>query len=204
MKFLIDFFPILLFFIALQVWDPFVATAVAMVATVAQILYLRFRNGKVEPLHLFTLVVVVVLGGATLLSQNEAFFKWKPTVVYWIMALALLVSQLILGKNLIQKLMGGQIQIPAEKWVVLNHCWEAFFIFLGVLNLWVAFSCEGSNFFAVFQCEKYRFSFKTWGSFKLFGTMGLTLLFALLQGIYLSRHIQETPEAAKPQDSLPK
>src|SRR5260221_406879 len=105
MKLLIDFFPIILFFVAFKVWGIYTATAVAIVATIAQIAYLRVRHGKVEPMQWVSLGVIVLFGGATLLAHNDTFIKWKPTVLYWLMGSALLIGQLVFRKNLLRSAM---------------------------------------------------------------------------------------------------
>ena len=120
MKLLIDFFPIALFFAVFKLWGIYPATAVAIVATIVQIAYLRFKLGKVEPMQWVSLGVIVLFGGATLLAQDENFIKWKPTVLYWLMGAALLVGQLLLRKNFIKSLMGGQVQLPDHAWNTLN------------------------------------------------------------------------------------
>ena len=180
MKLLIDFFPIALFFAVFKLWGIYPATAVAIVATIVQIAYLRFKLGKVEPMQWVSLGVIVLFGGATLLAQDENFIKWKPTVLYWLMGAALVVGQLLLRKNLIKSLMGGQVQLPDHAWNTLNWAWSGFFAAMGGLNLWVA----------------YHFDTDTWVNFKMFGGLGLMLLFILVQAVYMSRFMQE-----KPQDS---
>mgnify|MGYP003466197901 FL=1 len=180
MKLLIDFFPIALFFAVFKLWGIYPATAVAIVATIVQIAYLRFKLGKVEPMQWVSLGVIVLFGGATLLAQDENFIKWKPTVLYWLMGAALLVGQLLLRKNLIKSLMGGQVQLPDHAWNTLNWAWSGFFTAMGGLNLWIA----------------YHFDTDTWVNFKMFGGLGLMLLFILVQAVYMSRFMQE-----KPQDS---
>ena len=180
MKLLIDFFPIALFFAVFKLWGIYPATAVAIVATIVQIAYLRFKLGKVEPMQWVSLGVIVLFGGATLLAQDENFIKWKPTVLYWLMDAALLVGQLLLRKNLIKSLMGGQVQLPDHAWNTLNWAWSGFFAAMGGLNLWIA----------------YHFDTDTWVNFKMFGGLGLMLLFILVQAVYMSRFMQE-----KPQDS---
>ena len=177
MKFLIDFFPILLFFVAFKVWGVYVATGVAIAATIAQIIYLRIKNGKVEPMQWISLGLIVVFGGATLISHNDTFIKWKPTVLYWVMAAALLGSQWLMGKNLIQKLMSAQVQLPQPVWDKLNYSWAIFFVLMGALNIWVA----------------HQFDLDTWVTFKMFGGLGLMVVFVVAQAMYLSRHIQEVP-----------
>ena len=180
LRFLIDFFPIALFFAVFKLWGIYPATAVAIVATIVQIAYLRFKLGKVEPMQWVSLGVIVLFGGATLLAQDENFIKWKPTVLYWLMGAALLVGQLLLRKNLIKSLMGGQVQLPDHAWNTLNWAWSGFFAAMGGLNLWIA----------------YHFDTDTWVNFKMFGGLGLMLLFILVQAVYMSRFMQE-----KPQDS---
>jgi len=179
MKILLDFFPIILFFIAFKLGGIYVATAVAIAATVVQIAYLRFKHGKVEPMQWLSLGVIVLFGGATLLAHSETFIKWKPTVLYWLMGGALLIGQLFFRKNFIKSLMGAQMQLPDPVWNHLNWAWTGFFASMGVLNLWVA----------------YNFDTETWVNFKLFGGMGLMFAFVIAQGLYLARHIKE-PETA--------
>lgn len=177
MKLLIDFFPIILFFAAFKVWGIYTATAVAIAATVAQIAYLRLRHGKVEPMQWVSLGVIVVFGGATLLAHSETFIKWKPTVLYWVMAGGMLTAT-FLKKNAIRLMLQDKLELPEPAWLRLNLAWIAFLTGMGLLNLYVAFN----------------YSTDTWVNFKLFGGMGLLLLFMLAQGVYLSRYIkEETP-----------
>ena len=178
MKLLIDFFPIILFFAAFKVWGIYTATAVAIAATVVQIAYLRLRHGKVEPMQWVSLGVIVVFGGATLLAHSETFIKWKPTVLYWLMGGALVIGQLLFRKNLIRSLMQAQIELPDAVWRTLNWSWAGFFAAMGLLNLWVA----------------YAFDTDTWVNFKLFGGMGLMVVFVIAQALYLSRHIKENDD----------
>ncbi|NMM75727.1 septation protein A [Acidovorax sp. SRB_14] len=183
MKLLIDFFPIILFFAAFKAWGIFTATAVAIAATVLQIGYLRFKHGKVEPMQWLSLGVIVLFGGATLLSQSETFIKWKPTVLYWLMGGALLVGQLVFRTNLIRRLMGTQMDLPEAAWRAVNWSWAGFFAVMGVLNLWVA----------------YHFDTDTWVNFKLFGGMGLMFAFVIAQALYLGRYAKDTDTSNKPQ-----
>lgn len=183
MKLLLDFFPIILFFVAYKVSGIYVATAVAIAATVAQLAYMRVKTGKTEPMQWISLAIIVVFGGATLLAHDENFIKWKPTVLYWVMGLALLAGQLFFKKNFIRSLMGAQIQLPDPVWKHLNWGWTGFFAVMGALNLWVAF----------------HFDTDTWVNFKLFGGMGLMIVFVIAQAIYLSRHVKEE-EAVKVED----
>ena len=182
MKLLLDFFPIILFFVAYKVWGIYAATGVAIAATVVQLAYMRIKTGKTEPMQWVSLAIIVVFGGATLLAHNENFIKWKPTVLYWVMGTVLLIGQLVFNKNFIRTLMGTQIQLPDPVWKNLNWGWTGFFAVMGALNVWVAFN----------------FDTDTWVNFKLFGGMGLMIVFVIAQAIYLSRHVkEEEPDAAK-------
>ncbi len=176
MKFLFDLFPIILFFIAFKAWDIYVATAIAIAATIAQIGYLKVRGRKVETMMWVSLAIIVVFGGATIALQDETFIKWKPTVLYWLFALILGGAEVFFRKNLIRSLMQAQqITMPDNAWRTLNWSWAGFFAAMGVLNLYVAFN----------------FSTDTWVNFKLFGGMGLMLVFVILQALYMSRYIVE-------------
>ena len=182
MKVLADFFPIILFFVAYKTAGIFTATAVAIAATVVQIGWHYFRHRRIEPLQWLSLGVIVLFGGATLLSQDETFIKWKPTGLYWAMGLAFLVSQFGFKRNLLKLMLGEQLQLPDAVWSRLSLAWVAFFAAMGVLNLWVA----------------YHFSTDAWVNFKLFGGIGLMLLFTLAQGLYIGRHLPEEPAAPAP------
>ena len=138
MKLLFDFFPIILFFVAYKFGGIYVATGVAIAATFAQIGWVWFKHRKVDAMLWVSLVVVVVFGGATLLLHDETFIKWKPTVLYWLFALALAGGQLIYRKNLIRSLLGSQMELPAFAWSRLNWSWTAYFAIMGLLNIWVA------------------------------------------------------------------
>jgi intracellular septation protein len=174
MKLLIDFFPIALFFAAYKLWGIYVATAVAIVATILQIGWLRYSTGKVEPMQWLSLGIIVLFGGATILAHDETFIKWKPTVLYWLMGGALAAGQLFFRKNLLKSLMGAQLELPEPAWRTMNWSWISFFAVMGVLNLWVAFN----------------FDTDTWVNFKLFGGLGLMALFVVGQALYLSRYMK--------------
>jgi intracellular septation protein len=179
MKLLFDFLPILLFFIAYKMADIYVATGVLIVVTLAQTGWIWLRQRRIEKLPLFTAGLVLVLGGATLLLQDPIFVKWKPTVVNWLFALAFLASRFIGQKTLLERMVGGQLELPAPVWVKLTFAWVIFFFAMGVANLYVAFN----------------FDENTWVNFKLFGMLGLTLVFVLAQGAYMSRYLKldDTP-----------
>lgn len=178
MKILYDFFPILLFFVAYKLYGIYAATATAIVATIAQVAFFWLRHRRVEKMHVITLAIIIVFGGATLLLHNPVFIKWKPTVAYWLFALTFLGSQFIGGKCIIERMMGHAIQTTRGVWTKLNLAWVVFFIAMGFANLYVAFN----------------YAEATWVNFKLFGLMGLTFVFVLGQGVVLSRFIQETPD----------
>jgi intracellular septation protein len=175
MKFLFDFFPLVLFFAAFQLFGVYVATAVAIAATVAQVAWLKLRRRKVDTMLWVSLAIIVVFGGLTLALHDETFIKWKPTVLYWIFGLVLAVSELGFRRNLIRAMLGAQLQMPDFAWRRLNWSWVAFFAFMGAANLYVAFN----------------FSLATWVNVKVFGGMGMLLLFLLLQAVYMSRYIED-------------
>ena len=183
MKLLTDFLPIALFFITFKLAGIYVATGVAIAATLLQIGWLYFRNGKVEAMQWISLVIIVLFGGATLVFHDDTFIKWKPTVLYWLMGSALVVGHLVLKRNFLQSLMGSQLDLPEAAWLRLLWAWSGFFAFMGVVNLWVAFN----------------FDLDTWVNYKLFGGMGLMLLFVVAQALYLSRFIK--PEETTPEET---
>ncbi|WP_297324537.1 septation protein A [Nitrosomonas sp.] len=178
MKFLFDLFPVILFFVAFKVYDIFVATAVAIAAAIVQIGWLWFRHRHVDKMMWSNLAIIVIFGGATLVSQDETFIKWKPTVLYWLIATALLVSNLIFRKNLIQAMLEKQMVLPSIVWNKLNLSWIGFFLSMGCINLYVAFG----------------FSVDTWVTFKLFGATGLMLVFIIVQVMMLGKYLKDTPQ----------
>jgi intracellular septation protein len=175
MKLLFDFFPLALFFAAWSLYDIFVATAAAIVATIVQVAWSWLRHRKVDTMLWVTLAIMLVFGGATLISRDPTFIKLKPTVLYWLFAAILIGSQLFFRKNLIRALMEKQMALPDAIWLKLNASWTAFFAVMGVLNLYVA----------------YSFSEATWVKFKVFGGMGIMLVFVVLQALILARHVED-------------
>ncbi len=154
------------------------ATVVVIIATLAQILWLKGRGRKVDTMLWVSLALVTALGSATIYFHSENFIKWKPTVLYWVMGASLLVGDLVFKKNGIKSLMGAQMALPDAVWRKVNFSWVAFFAAMGFLNLWVAFN----------------FPTSTWVNFKLFGGMGLMLVFILVQAVFLNKHIKpDTP-----------
>jgi len=174
MKFLFDLFPVILFFIAFKVADIYVATGVAIAATFVQVAWLGLRGRKIDPMLWASLGIIVVFGGATLLLKDETFIKWKPTVLYWLFG-AVLAGGAVTGKNFLRMLLKDQMQLPEPVWARLTWAWAGFFAFMGAANLFVA----------------YTFSTDTWVSFKLFGGMGLMLVFVLVQAMFLAKHLEE-------------
>lgn len=201
MKLLIDFLPIVIFFIVykfapetVELISPLLnaeqtqlitdmpaivlATAVLIPATMLQIVYTKISTGKVETMHLVTLALVVLMGGATVILQDKTFIQWKPTVVNWLFAVAFFGSQFIGKKTILERMMGQNLTLPDNAWKNLNYAWVAFFTFSGIANLYVA----------------YNFSENIWVNFKLFGLLGLTILFIIAQSFYLYRFMN--PEDA--------
>lgn len=181
MKLLFDLFPVVLFFIAYKMYGIYEATAVIIVATVVQVGYMYLKHKRVEKIHLITLALILVLGGLTLVLQDEDFIKWKPTIVNWGFALVFLGSHYIGTKPLIRRMMDQAIHLPDLIWTRLSIMWVLFFILSGIVNLYVAFSYDTD----------------TWVNFKLFGLMGMTIVFILIQGIYISRYMQESDSEAE-------
>lgn len=181
MKLLFDFFPVLLFFIAYKLHGIYSATAVAIIATFAQVGWIWLRQRRVEALHLVTLVLIVLFGGATLLLKDEMFIKWKPTVLDWLFALAFLASRYIGNKPLAERMMGRNVSLPPAAWSRLNLSWVVFFLALGLVNLYVV----------------YHFDTAVWVDFRLFGMIGLTVIFALGQAVYMARHMESAPDTGK-------
>jgi intracellular septation protein len=204
MKFVFDLFPVVLFFVAFQVakGSPeqaaaiidavtgtfgiaatttpaqapvLLATLVAIAATLLQVATLLVLRRKVDRMMWVSLALIVVFGGATLALHDDLFIKWKPTVLYWLFAGTLAGAELLFGKNIIKAMMGEQVQMPDVAWKKLNLSWILFFALMGVANLVVAFG----------------FSTETWVNFKLFGGIGLMLVFVLAQGLFLSRYVEE-------------
>ena len=151
------------------------ATAVAILATLGQVLWLLLRRRHVDTMLWVSLVIIVVFGGATIYFHDEMFIKWKPTVLYWCFALALLGAQLLMRKNLIRSLMGKQMSLPDPVWDKLNLAWSVFFAAMGALNLYIAFN----------------FPLELWVNFKMFGFIALMIAFVIAQTVYLSRYLKE-------------
>ena len=175
MKLLFDLFPVILFFIVFKIAGVFAATATAIAATFVQVGWVKYRHGKVDTMLWVSLGIITVFGGATLLLHDETFIKWKPTILYWFFAVALLFSAIVLKKNLMRSLLQEKMALPDFVWHRLNLSWSAFFALLGILNLYVA----------------HNFSTAAWVNFKLFGATGIMLVFILAQSALLSKYVEE-------------
>ena len=179
MKWLFDLFPVILFFVAYKLAGLYTATAVAIAATFVQIGWLKLKGRTVDPALWLSLGVIVVFGGATLLLHDEVFIKWKPTVLYLMFTVGLVVAQAFFGRNPMRAVMGRQITLPDHVWRRLNYAWAAFFALLAVLNILVA----------------QNFSTDAWVNFKLFGVTALMLVFVFAQALVLSRHAEAAQDS---------
>lgn len=176
MKLLLDFMPILIFFGVYKFTDDLIlATAVLIPVTLIQVGITYWLTKTVEKMALATLALVVVLGGATVMLNDGWFIMWKPTVVNALFAMAFLGSHFIGERPLVERILGHALALPKAKWRQLSYAWVVFFVASGLLNLIVA----------------YNFSEATWVNFKLFGLLGLTFVFLILQGVWISRHAVE-------------
>lgn len=183
MKFLYDFFPLLLFFAAFKLYGIYVATATAIVASFVQVGFYWHRHRRFETMHLVTLTVIAVFGGMTLILKDPTFIKWKPTIVSWIFATAIFASHVIANRPLIAKLMGSQIELPEAVWWRLNVSWGLFFVVLGALNVYVAF-------YYGLDLEPARRE-ELWVDFKVFGITAMTLLFVIAQAFIMAPHLRD-------------
>jgi intracellular septation protein len=176
---LIDFIPVILFLIAFKMYGIYVATTVGIVATALQVVVTKLVRKKFDNQQLVTLAVFVVFGGMTLYFHNPIFVKWKPTIVFWVFGIAFLLSQFIgdkpIAQRMLEKVLEGNASLPNRIWYRLNVAWAAFFLILGALNLYVA----------------YNFDTDVWVNFKVYGIMGILLIFSFVQAIFLSRFLAE-------------
>jgi len=180
MQLLADYFPLILFFVAFKWQGIYAATAVAIVASILQIAYFRWK-GKVSAIHWISLAIIGVFGGATLLLQDETFIKWKPTVLYALFGLVLAAGKLVWRRDLIAVLL-KDIVLPPAVWSGVTWSWIAFFAAMAVANWYVAF----------------HFTTETWVNFKVWGGIGLVLVFAVAQGLWLARYMEPAKEPPAP------
>jgi intracellular septation protein len=174
MQLLADYFPLILFFAAFKWQGIYVATAVAIAASFAQIGFLKATGKAVSPVNWMSLAIIAIFGGATLLLQDETFIKWKPTVLYGLFGLVLAVGKLAFRRDLIAALL-KDLALPAPVWTAVTWSWTAFFAAMALANWYVAF----------------HFPTDTWVNFKVWGGIGLFLAFALVQGFFLARYVTE-------------
>lgn len=185
MQLLIDFFPVIVFFVVYKVAGMYAATGAIIVAMLLQMGVQWLRERKVSNMLLVSTVLVAALGGITLLLRDPIFIQWKPTIVNWLFALGFLGSQWIGDKNLTQRIMGHAIELEAAMWRQLNMIWIANFVILGAANLFVV----------------YNFDEATWVNFKLFGMLGLTLLTALGQAAWIASRTSGHDSAPEQEES---
>ena len=176
MKLLIDFFPIIVLFAVYKFYGIFAATAAAIVASALQILFFKIKYRRFEPTQMVAFILIIVFGGATLVLHQAIFIKWKVTILYWLFAIMFLISQFIGKKPFIKYLFQDKIILPETIWTKLNFSWIGFFLIMGTVNLYVI----------------YHYSTNTWINFKLFGIIGATIVFGILQSLLLSKHLQES------------
>ncbi|HHI76112.1 MAG TPA: septation protein A [Gammaproteobacteria bacterium] len=181
MKLLNDFLPLVLFFVFYQLYDIYVATQVLMAAMVLQLVVMKLMGHPIERMHWIILGLVLAFGALTLGLRDPQFIMWKPTVVNWLFAAALLFSEWFMDKGFLRRMFAKLGDFPDQVMVRLNWAWVLFLVLEGVLNLYVAFNYPES----------------TWVSFKLFGLTGLSLAFMLAQGFYLARYLPQEAEPAE-------
>ena len=194
LKFIYDFLPIIIFFGTYKLTDNdiYAATTAAIIATVVHTAIQWFMHRKLEKQHIINLVVILLFGGLTLFFQDDTFIKWKVTVINWLFGLVLLGSQFIGKKNIIQRQLDEAINLPEPIWFRLNMMWVAFFMFCGLINVYVSF------FYGLDLTDEARQ--EIWVDFKMYGMLGLTFAFMILQIFYLQRHI--LPEEIAPEENV--
>lgn len=183
MKFLFDFFPLIAFYAAYQISKSygysdnaiFIATGVIIIATIIQVIYNWFKHRKIVKMHIITAVLVTLFGGLTLILHDPVFIKWKVSIVNWLFGAVFLLSQFIGEKNITERMMASAVSAPAKVWARLNISWAVFFIAVGFLNVYI------------FK----NYSEEIWVDFKVYGLLGLTFVFIIFQGFYLSRYMSD-------------
>lgn len=175
MKIFLDFFPILIFFVVFKFFGIYYATASAIMIALLQVVVVYVKERRVNKMLLVSALVLLVLGGATIYLKNEMFIKWKPTIVYGLFGLSIIVARFGFGKNLIKGMsnVASSIELPERVWEKLNISWAAFFLATSLLNIYVA----------------YNYTTEVWVNFKLFGLLLLTFLFAIGQGVVIAKYL---------------
>ena len=185
---LIDLLPVIAFFVAYYLTDFQTAILVIMIAMTLQVIVTRLITGSVGKMLLASTGLVVGLGGISLLLQNELIFKWKPTVLNWAFGLAFLASRYIGDKTIVQRMLEAavkdQVSLSPRHWRQLNLMWVMFFVVSGLANILVA----------------YNFSEEIWVNFKLFGLLGLTFVFVIIQTVWLNRHSERNEPGPTQED----
>lgn len=183
MQMFYEILPVFLFFLAFKFYDIYVATIIGIAATVIQVLITRIHTGIWDRKQVITMGVFIVFGGMTLYFHNPIFVKWKPTIVFWIFALAILITQAFTRKPLMQRMMEGALQqsgnIPSKVWRNINFLWAFFFLVLGMINLYVA----------------YFLSNDAWVNFKFYGITAALFLMSIIQALYLVRFISDKEQS---------
>ncbi|QIW09580.1 septation protein A [Francisella sp. LA112445] len=174
-KMINDLLPAIVFFTVYKLYNIFFATAALIIVTLAQVVWEYITHRKVAKTQIIIAILVVIFGGATLYFHNEEFIKWKVSIINWLMGVGLIVTTYTMKETPMQKILKENIELEKHKWKELNNMWGAYFTVLGTLNLFVA----------------YFFSTNVWMNFKLFGLLGITFVFLIIQSIYLSKHIKK-------------
>ncbi|MFK5983834.1 MAG: septation protein A [Pseudomonadota bacterium] len=195
MKLIYEFLPIALFFgIYKYTGDIYHATLAIIIATILQVSFEWFKFHKVEKSRLIGLVLVVVLGGATILFHDDTFIKWKVSVINWLFAAILIGSQFIGNKTIIERMMGSAMELPKPIWLRLNTYWALFFFISGLLNVYFAF------FYGLDLTIEERTD--VWVNFKFYGLFGLTIVFMILQVLFIHKHIQINEETTNEKEEV--
>ncbi len=218
MKLLFDFFPVVLFLITYKLSDLYTATMVIIAASVVQVGVHWLMHRRIEKMHLVSLLLFLVLGGLTLYLRDKRFIMWKPTLINWLFGAAFLATAFIGSKPLIQRMLGSQLEMPDIQWRRLNYAWVLFFLVAGAINLIFAqryidaqnqliasmpeiseqqltdLNCDGFEESNVPLCELAHQREATWVNVKVFGLLGLTVLFIIGQTVFLMRHMEPDEE----------
>lgn len=168
-----DLFPVFIFFCAFKWKGLTIATIAAMIVSFVQLIIIKIKTNKVSFLQMTSFGSLFILGSFALICNKEIFIKWKPTAIYWLLAIIFSGTHFFSKQLLLEKLSKNTINLPKSIWIKLNIIWILFFIFMGLLNLYII----------------YNFDTNTWVNFKLFGTLGLTAVFIILQVIFLAKYL---------------
>ncbi|WLT02163.1 septation protein A [Snodgrassella alvi] len=175
MKAVFEFLVVILFFTTYALTKNIIlATEVAIAAGIIQAVWCLFKYRRLQTMQWVSLLLIVILGGATVILKNERFIMWKPTALFWVMSVGLLISHLC-GKNVLKSTIGKEISMPDPAWHKLTYIWVIFLLALGALNLWVA----------------YTFTVPQWVNFKLFGSTTILFLFLVGQTVYISQYTKK-------------